>query len=81
MDYKLEISPRIYKFLKQLKSFEQIKIIQKIEKLQLNPFPSDSKRLVNTKLKVYRVRSGNYRILYYIKDKQLIIVFLINTRE
>lgn len=44
-----------------------------IEKLALDPFPQDIKRVVNQKEKVFRVRVGDYRIQYMVLSKDLII--------
>ena len=47
-------------------------LIELAESLIENPFPAGYKRLVGTE-ETYRVRIGNYRLIYQIKDKQLII--------
>ena len=45
---------------------------KKIELLKQNPFPSDSKRIVNVEDKVFRIRVGKYRILYRIENDKII---------
>ena len=47
------------------------KILSKIKKLATNPKPSGSEKLTGQDL--YRVRQGNYRILYSIQNSQLTI--------
>ena len=47
-------------------------LLELAESLIENPFPAGYKKLVGTE-ETYRVRSGNYRLIYQIKDKQLII--------
>lgn len=56
------------------------KIIQKIRELENNPRPIDSCKLTNYNL--FRVRQGDYRIVYVINDqKQEIEIFKIGHRK
>lgn len=53
----------------------------KIEKLQTEPFPQDCKRVVGTKEKLFRVRVGDYRILYLVDyDRNKILIADIDKR-
>jgi mRNA interferase RelE/StbE len=47
-------------------------IITKIEELKQNPFPENSKKMLGTE-NLYRLRKGNYRILYSIYKTYLVI--------
>jgi len=61
--------------LKELKTLDKTvigKILEKIEPLQNNPRPEGTKKLKGYNL-LYRIRYGNYRIVYRIKDRELII--------
>ena len=44
-------------------------IITHIEKLKKNPRNTNVKKLVN-KINEYRLRAGNYWVLFYIEDKE-----------
>ncbi|MFH0876384.1 MAG: type II toxin-antitoxin system RelE/ParE family toxin [archaeon] len=58
------------------------RLISKIEMLSLNPFPSDSKRVINRKEKVFRMRVGDYRIQYIVLDENnLLFITDIDKRE
>jgi len=58
------------------------RIIEKIEKLRLEPFPSDTKRVVGKKERIFRIRVGNYRIQYSVfYDKNIIFISDIDKRE
>lgn len=62
---------------KQLKSIPvayQKLIISKILKLSNNPRPPGCKKL--TGREGYRIRIGNYRVIYIINDTQLIILIV-----
>ena len=78
--YEIRIIPSARKDLDGLdeKVFTQIK--NKIISLASNPRPSGSLKL--TAEEGYRIRSGNYRILYRIDDKNNIIyVYRIKHRK
>jgi mRNA interferase RelE/StbE len=46
-----------------------------IQSLSIDPYPSGCRKLTGED-SVYRVRQGNYRILYEVKSKKLIILIL-----
>ena len=48
-------------------------IFDKIYELEFNPRPSGCKKLKD-KGGLYRVRIGNFRVIYDIQDNQLIVV-------
>jgi mRNA interferase RelE/StbE len=70
--YQIEISNRAVKQLKKLSTDIRERINKKILDLAKNPRPSGVVKLENTDNK-YRIRVGNYRVLYEIKDDVLII--------
>jgi mRNA interferase RelE/StbE len=49
-----------------------IRLLELAESLKNNPFPAGHKKLVGTE-ETYRVRSGDYRLIYQVRNKQLII--------
>jgi mRNA interferase RelE/StbE len=53
---------------------EQERIKAALRRLALEPRGSDTKKLRGTDL--FRLRTGRYRIIYGIRDEQLIIVVL-----
>jgi mRNA interferase RelE/StbE len=69
--YKIEIKRSAAKELKSLPKKDILNIINKIESLAENPRPIGSVKL--TGKEQYRLRQGNYRILYSIEDDVLII--------
>lgn len=72
MTYQIEISNRAVKQLKKLSTDIRERINKKILDLAKNPRSSGVVKLENTDNK-YRIRVGNYRVLYEIKDDVLII--------
>lgn len=73
--YKIEFRAKAIKELGAIQKNDQLKIKKKIEKLAENPFPNDVKKLSNED-EVYRVRVGNYRVLYSIDKGKLIVLVL-----
>ena len=64
------------KYIEKLKDKILVKrILNKIEKLKENPFPPEAVRVEEYKKeKVFRVRMGYYRILYYVEYSMSLIV-------
>ena len=78
--YKLLIKPSAVKELEGLPPKERRHVAAKVRKLATDPRPSGSEKLSGHQL--YRVRQGDYRILYAIEDASLsLIVFKIGHRR
>ena len=48
----------------------------KIKALGKDAFPSDAKRIIGRKDKVFRIRSGVYRILYTVLENEVLVVHI-----
>ena len=77
MSYKVELSKRSYKNLQRLDSNTRQRISHHLELLSENPRNPELniKKLKGESL-LYRLRVGNYRILYRIEDDRLVIVVI-----
>ena len=64
--FSIEFSSQAEKFLEKADKTLAARIIEKIEKLAEDPFPTEVKRVVNRKEKIFRVRVGDYRIQYSV---------------
>lgn len=71
--YKIELKPRAQKFIAAQSKRIQRQLIKRIESLADNPHPAGSK-LLHAKEKLYRLRSGAYRIIYQVQYDKLVIV-------
>ncbi|MFV0340722.1 MAG: type II toxin-antitoxin system RelE family toxin [Parachlamydiaceae bacterium] len=81
MIYEIEISASAEKFLEKVPQRDRLKIIEKIDALESTPLPIGCKKLQGHK-ELYRLRSGDYRIIYTInKDRLLILVVEIGHRK
>jgi len=74
MTYKLSILRKAQKQLAKLPAGDYKKVKQTILDLAKNPRPAGALKLKGRD--GWRVRQGNYRIIYEIHDKQLIITVL-----
>jgi len=61
-------------FIKKLDSKNSQRIIKAIEKLAEDPIPHDSKRIYGTSEKLFRIRVGDFRVLYRIDYEEIIII-------
>ncbi len=66
MGYIVEIVPRAEKEFLRLPPTEQKKICNKILSLEKDPRPFGAKKLRETEY--FRIRSGDYRVVYSIDD-------------
>ena len=71
MNYQVEFKPKAIKDLASLPAEIQIRILTKIELMQ-NNLTGDVKRLTNYTPE-YRLRVGDYRILFEIEEDILVI--------
>ncbi len=70
--HRIEIKKSAAKELQKIARKDRIRIIEKIRSLSSNPAPSGSKKLSGGNK--YRVRQGDYRILYEIFESTITIV-------
>ncbi len=78
----VEFSNQAKKFLKNAEKQLVARLVERVEKIAIDPFPADVKRVVNVQEKVFRVRVGDYRIQYSVFfDRNLLFISDIDTRE
>ena len=68
--YRIVIKKSAAKEIEKIQQKDKIRIIEKIRSLAIDPQPVGSKKLSGQEK--YRVRLGNYRILYQIIDEELL---------
>lgn len=72
--YKIEYAPRIEDQLKIIPKDIRKKIIERIDKLSNNPKPHGVEPLDSSDDGLFRIRQGDYRIVYAIENKPLLIL-------
>ncbi len=73
MAYRIELKPVAVKQLSKLEPKFQAQIIRKIDALAEEPRPPGVVRLLETE-NLFRIRSGNYRVIYQINDDKLFVL-------
>jgi len=73
--YSVELSQKASKFLDKLDKYLSERIKERLKILSENPVPSDAK-FINREDndKVFRLRIGDYRALYKLKEKQKVVL-------
>ena len=73
MAYSILLAPPAERQLKALTAPVQKRLVKRLKSLRENPRPDGVKKLT-AKGDLYRIREGDYRIIYAIQDKELIIL-------
>lgn len=69
--YELRVKPSVARDLRGIPRADVLRILARIEALRDDPRPPGSEKLSGQER--YRVRQGQYRILYSIADAELIV--------
>ena len=73
--YEIEISRTAEKQLRRLPRADQVRVVRTIRVLADDPLPRGARKLSGYD-DVFRVRTGQYRILYSVSERKLVIVVL-----
>lgn len=72
--YRLFIKPSAGKELEAVPVKDRRRLVARIQKLRDDPHPPGSEKLSGHAL--YRIRQGNYRVLYSVEDDALVILVI-----
>jgi len=70
-NYRLVIKKSAAKEIEKIQKKDRIRIVGKIRSLASDPHPTGSQKLSGREK--YRIRQGNYRILYQVMNEELVI--------
>jgi len=73
-NYKLLIKPSAVKELEALPAKDRRRLVARLQRLSADPRPPGSEKLSGQYL--YRIRQGNYRVLYSVEDLALIVLVI-----
>ena len=73
MAYRIEFAPKADRQFKALERSLQVRLARRINSLVENPFPQGIKKLAGEE-DLYRLRVGDYRIIYQIQEKRLVVL-------
>lgn len=75
MNYSVEFRPYVWKNVKNIPKKDLVKIKGKIDEIRSNlPDPATTKMSGNNDF--HKVRCGNYRIIYEIRENRLVILVI-----
>jgi mRNA interferase RelE/StbE len=72
--FKVHFSRAADRQLESISKSDVKKIIKRAEKLASDPFPNGHEKLKGSDIDIYRVRQGDYRILYTVHEEKLFIL-------
>ena len=80
MPYRIEIATAAERQILKLEASVRRRIFKKLDALAINPRPAGVEKL--TAVDAYRVRVGDYRIIYDIEDdKTAVVVHKVGNRK
>jgi mRNA interferase RelE/StbE len=79
MDYEIRFKPKSLKDGKKIPKNDLEKVFDKIEFMKIG-LRGDVKRLTNFTPE-YRLRVGNFRVLFEIEDKEIVIYRIVHRKD
>jgi mRNA interferase RelE/StbE len=73
MKYTVRLNTRVGKVLDRLPPDIRRRLVRRLEALEDNPRPRGVEKLAGVD-ELYRVRIGTYRIVYAIRDRELVVI-------
>jgi len=73
--YRIEVSATAERQLKKIRREDKVRILRAISLLAGDPRPGGCKKMSGYD-DIYRIRIGNYRVIYEIDGKRIILVIL-----
>jgi len=74
--YAIEFAPASKRQFKKLPRNVQIALAEQIESLGQDPRPAHAKKLSVSGRDLWRVREGDYRVVYEIRDEVLLVLLV-----
>ncbi len=72
MEYTVLLKPSVVREMKKLPQDIKIRIAERIDRLEKEPRPADCLKMQGDNL--YRIRVGDYRIIYQVQDTVLVVL-------
>lgn len=73
MNYSIRVNKSVEKVLSKIDSLTAVKIRDNIRRLAIEPRPKNSIKMKGEE-KTYRLRVGDYRVIYEIHDEQILVI-------
>jgi mRNA interferase RelE/StbE len=72
--YSVVLLPKVAKVIERLAPKIRAQVLETVDSLERDPRPPGCRKLTGVGGGLWRVRSGNYRIVYEIRDRELRIL-------
>ena len=76
MPYQIELTPRAQRELDELPAKEVVRVAQALFALAEEPRPRGVRKLTGTAAPMWRIRIGDYRVIYSVSDAARRIIVL-----
>lgn len=76
MAYAIEIPTRVRKVLLDLPAADRARVSAAIEGLTVDPRPPGCRAMQGEARGTYRVRAGDYRVVYRVDDGRLVVLVI-----
>ena len=73
MAHRIRVEKSVLRTLRRLQAADRRRVARRIDSLALQPRPAGVKKL-SAPENIYRVRAGDYRILYQMRDRELLVL-------
>lgn len=74
--YKVKFEKKYLKDIENIPKKARDKIVQSVHALASDPRPSGCKKIKGTKEPLYRIRCGDYRVIYAVRDEVLLVLVI-----
>ena len=78
--WKIELTPAAVRQLRKLDGMARRRIVTAIDRLAATPRPAGVKALTGH-ADLLRIRVGDYRVVYTVRDEQLVVIAVAHRRE
>lgn len=82
-EFKISFTKTAEKDLNALDVKTRYKILQAAKELKISPFPKGNivKKLKGAKISLYRLRIGDFRIVYHIDGRKIAILCIVDRKD
>ncbi len=82
-EFKVVFTKVAQKDINKLDSKTKLRILRATKRLQISPFPRGDtiKKLRGAKISLYRLRVGDFRVVYHIADRKIAVLFITDRKD
>ncbi len=81
MKFKVVFSKTAGRDIRAVGPEKRIKILKAVKSLETAPFSGSVKKLKGTKIPLYRLRAGDFRIIFHIQENTIAVLFVTDRKD